>query len=101
MHTKTGSAAAELMVVIGIGLVIGLMFICGIGGCFNKHVLGNKQVFDFRQNFRYAYITEGTNIVKYQIKAWKDWKDSDAVQVITIDDKAIYTHLNRVLLTDR
>lgn len=97
---KSGMTIVEVMVVSGMLLVIGVGFIGGIGGCLNKHAFGNKQFFDFRQNFKYAYITEGTNTVKYSIKAWKDWENSDAVQVITTDGKAIYTHLNRVLLTD-
>ena len=94
------SGSDVLSVIVAIALIV-LALAAGLGGCFNKHVIGNKQYFDFHQNFKYAYITEGTNVVKYQIKAWKDWNDSDAVQVITVDDRAIYTHLSRVLLVDR
>lgn len=101
MSIKPRIPIVEVMVVIGMILIIGACFIGGIGGCLNKHAFGNKQFFDFRQNFKYAYITEGTNTVKYPIKAWKDWENSDAIQVITTDDKAIYTHLNRVMLTDK
>ena len=63
--------------------------------------LRRKQLIDLRQNYKYAYVTTGTNTVKYAVKGWKDWKDSDATQVITEDGTAIYTHLNRVLLTDK
>lgn len=101
MNAKSGQSFPEILAVIGIFVIIGAVFCGVVGGCLNKHAFGNKQFFDFRQNFKYAYITEGTNVVKYQIKAWKDWKYSDAVQVITIDDKCIYTHLNKVILTDK
>lgn len=101
MNKKFGFATIEILVVIGMIIVIGAACVGGIGGCLNKHAFGNKQFFDFRQNFKYAYVTEGTNTVKYSIKAWKDWENSDAIQVITTDGKAIYTHLNRVLLTDK
>lgn len=98
MNSRAGNTLVEAMIII---MVVFIVLCVTIGGCFNKHIIGNKQYFDFRQNFKYAYITEGTNVVKYEIKAWKDWKGSDSVQIITIDDKAIYTHLNRVLLTDK
>lgn len=68
-------------------------------GVFNKYVFGNKQLVDLKQNFNYAYVLGDDNkFEKVKIKAWKDWKDSDAVQVISVDGKAIYTHLANVKL---
>ena len=32
------------------------------------------------------------------IKAWKDWEQSDAVQIIKTDGNAVYTHLCNVKL---
>lgn len=97
MNCRKGQTAAEILVVIALFLILAAVPV----GCWVKHVSGNKQLFDFRQNFKYAYVTEGTNVVKYSIKAWKDWEKSDAIQVITTDDRCIYTHLNRVILSDK
>lgn len=97
MKSHKGQTLAEILIVIAIVMLIAAFPV----GCYVKHVAGNKQIFDFRQNFKYAYVTEGTNVVRYGVKAWKDWNDSDAIQVITTDDHCIYTHLNRVILSDR
>ncbi len=97
MNCLKGQTTVEWLVVIGLLLLIAAFPV----GCYVKHVAGNKQIFDFRQNFKYAYVTEGTNVVRYGVKAWKDWDDSDAIQVITTDGRCIYTHLNRVILSDR
>ena len=77
-------------------LLVGLM----IFGVFNKFVFGNKQFIDLKQNFNTAYIIfpDGTS-QKMRIQAWKDYNNSDSIQVIDIDGKPFYTHLNRVILT--
>lgn len=97
MKNRKGQTLIEILIVIIIIACIAAIPV----GCWMKHVHGNKQFFDFRQNFRYAYVIEGTNVVRYGVKKWNDWKDSDAVQIITDDDRCIYTHLNRVILSDR
>lgn len=99
MNKKFGFNLVEVLVVIGMIIVICAVCVGGICGCRNKYAFDDKQYFDFHHNFKYAYVTEGTNVVKYSIKAWKE--NSSAIQVITTDGKAIYTHLNRVLLTDK
>lgn len=97
MKNHKGQTLTEILVIIAIGICIAAFPV----GYYMKHVAGNKQIFDLRQNFKYAYVTEGTNVVRYGVKAWKDWENSDAIQVITTDDRCIYTHLNRVILSDR
>lgn len=86
------------------GCVIAIIIIVLIGICsfgiFNKYVFGNKQFIDFKQNFNTAYVMSNSNTFeKVQIKAWKDWENSDAVQIILTDGTPIYTHLRNVKLT--
>lgn len=101
MKTHKGQTAIEITLILLFIIGVIILFASVFGGCWVKHVSGNKQFFDFRQNFKYAYVTEGTNVIKYEIRAWKDWENSDAIQIITADDMTIYTHLNRVMLTDK
>ena len=76
-----------------------IMGVCAFG-FFNKYVFGNKQFVDFKQNFNTAYIMSNSNTFdRVRIKAWKDWENSDAVQVILTDGTPIYTHLRNVKLT--
>lgn len=80
--------------------VIGLFIVFGF---FSKHIFGNKQIIDFNhQKFNVAYILGDSNKwEKVNIKAWKDWENSDSIQVITEDGKAIYTHLMNVKLMEK
>jgi len=92
---KAKNGFSELLVLIGICLVIGLIAISFL----NKFIFGNKQIVDFKYNFNYAYVLgDNGKFEKIQIKAWKDWQDSDAIQVVDIDGKPIYTHLRNVKL---
>lgn len=80
-----------------------LILLCGglFFGCFNKYVVGNKQFVDFNQSFNYAYIEIDGKVERIEISAWKDWKDSDAIQFVSKDGKVYYTHLSRVILSDK
>lgn len=72
-------------------------------GFFSKHIFGNKQIIDFNhQKFNVAYVKGDSNIwERIQIKAWKDWENSDSIQIITEDGNAIYTHLSNVKLMEK
>ena len=98
-NQKIGQTAIEVLVVIGIVLIIGGC----IFGWMSKHVFGNKQIIDFNhQRFNVAYVLSDSNVwEKVKIKAWKDWKDSDAIQIVTTDGNAIYTHLRNVKLCEK
>lgn len=96
MKTRKGQTAVEICVVIGILLIMGA---CIFGWC-SRHVFGNKQIIDFNhQNFNVAYVLgDDGKWERIGIKAWKDWEQSDAVQIIKKDGNAIYTHLRNVKL---
>lgn len=93
---KKGQTMAEVLVVIGIIAVISACLF----GFFSKHIFGNKQIVDFNhQKFTTAYVLGNSNIwEKVSVKAWKDWENSDSIQIVTPDGKAIYTHLRNVKL---
>lgn len=95
MMNKTGSAEIGVIAVIALLILIAVFF-----GPFNKYVLGNKQLVDFKQNFNVAYILGDSNkFERVKIRAWKDWENSDSIQVIKEDGTPIYTHLCNVKLT--
>lgn len=96
IEQKTGATAVEALVVIGIVLIIGSC----IFGWMSRHVFGNKQIIDFNhQHFNVAYVrADDGKWERIGIKAWKDWEQSDAVQIIKMDGKAVYTHLCNVKL---
>jgi hypothetical protein len=69
--------------------------------CLSMIVLsgcGNQQIFDITYKFNYAEImkSDGT-IIKGKVDTWKDYEDSDMVQVV-IDGVTYYTHGSNVLL---
>jgi len=95
MKSKCGYSFSELFILLMIA-VIGILIIVAIS---NKFIFGNKQFVDFKYNFNYAYVLgDNGKFEKIRIKAWKDWKDSDAIQVVDINGKPIYTHLRNVKL---
>lgn len=68
---------------------------------FKNNIYGNKQFIDMKTRFNTAYIlSDGGKFEKFSISSWNDWQDSDAVQVVLPDGRAIYTHLRNVKLTN-
>ena len=82
--------------------IVAIVIILAVFGFFSKHIFGNKQIIDFNhQKFNVAYVLGNSNVwEKVHIKAWKDWENSDSIQIITEDGKAIYTHLMNVKLME-
>jgi len=96
MNNKSGCLSAAVVIVI--------VAIACIGGCFgffNKHIMGNKQIIDFKQTFNTAYIEiPGKEPVKVRVSKWNDYDKSDSIQVVTEDSKVYYTHIKNVVLTN-
>lgn len=93
---KRGQTLVEALVIVGI---IGIL-LAAIFGFGSKHIFGNKQIVDFnRQRFNAAYVKgDDGKWEKVQVKAWKDWNNSDSVQIVKPDGSYIYTHLANVKL---
>ena len=63
-----------------------------INGC-------NMQIVDTKWSFDYAYIDLGNgNIIEGHVDSWKDWNDSDMIQVTMFDGKTYFTHSSNVVL---
>ena len=92
---KNGQTVVEWIIIAVIAAIIlipGIVFI-------NRCIVGNKQIVDFKQNFNAAYMKGDSNIwTRVEVKAWKDYENSDSVQIVMPDGKAIYTHLSNVKL---
>lgn len=62
---------------------------------------GNRQVgFDFAQTFSSAYILLDGEWQKVQVRAWRDFDDSDVVQIETTGGKIYLTHYMNVVLVN-
>jgi len=73
-------------------IICGLAIVTTLTGC-------NRTIIDTTWNFDYAIINLPTGeIVEGKVSGWKDWEDSDAVQVTFTDGAVYYTHLNNVVL---
>lgn len=59
----------------------------------------NKTLVDVSYRFNYAYIAmpDGT-CIEGDVKSWKDWDDSDMIQVTFSDGAVYYTHSSNVVL---
>ena len=92
---RSGQTAVEWFVI----LLLGIVLLIPVGVFINRCILGNKQIVDFKQNFNAAYVKGDSNIwTRVEIKAWKDYGESDSIQIVMPDGKAVYTHLSNVKL---
>lgn len=66
--------------------------------CLSLVACGNQQLFDTTYSFENAQIMmPDGSVVSGKVSSWKDYDDSDAVQLV-IDGKTYYTHLSNVVL---
>ena len=75
-----------------IALVLVLLTAWLLCGC-------NMTVFDTTFTFNHAFVSlPDGSCVDGPIKAWKDWEDSDMLQVTFSDGTVYYTHSSNVVL---
>lgn len=59
---------------------------------------GNRQLIDTTYSYEYAYVQlPGGKVVEGKISSWKDWEDSDTVQVV-IGGKTYLSHYSNIVL---
>lgn len=62
----------------------------------------NKQIIDFDYCFNYAYVRlPNGETVEGRIKSWKDWNDSDMLQVTFYDGSIYYSHSTNIVLVSK
>ena len=77
----------RLLLVIILGILVGLV----ISAC-------NRQVLDLNFNFKYAQIKDVGTI---EISSWRDYEDSDMIQVTGKDGCVYLTHSSNVILKSK
>jgi hypothetical protein len=72
-------------------LLIACFCLAGCNGC-------NKTIFDFDYKFTKATYFDGEQWKTVDIARWKDWEDSDILQIELKDGTIILTHSSNVIL---
>jgi major membrane immunogen (membrane-anchored lipoprotein) len=62
---------------------------------------GNRSVIDTKYTFTKAKIVLGNEIIDVEVSQWRDYEDSDQIQIIDKNGKVYLTHISNVLLTDK
>ena len=73
-------------------VLISLLFV--LCGC-------NQQLIDLNYKFTNAIILVGDEKIEVEISSWKDWGDSDMVQITTKDGVVYFTHSSNVILINK
>lgn len=58
----------------------------------------NAQVFDLNYKFNRAYIELPDGVTEVSVFSWRDYGESDMVQVTTVEGTVYYTHGSKVIL---
>ena len=75
-----------------IATILIILIICSFTGC-------NMQIIDTKWSFDYVYIDLGNGkIIEGNVDSWKDWDDSDMIQVTMKNGKTYFTHSSNVVL---
>lgn len=62
---------------------------------------GNRSVIDTKYTFTKAKIVLGNEIIDVEVSQWRDYENSDQIQIIDKNGKVYLTHISNVLLTDK
>lgn len=81
------------------GIMIVLVIVMLVFGVVQAN--GNKQIFDFNNDFEYAYVCwpDGTP-EKLRLKKWNDY-DGDQIQLITTDGGCYVFHSSKCVLANK
>lgn len=71
-------------------LLISILFITCLSGC-------NRQMIDLNYNFNYAYINIGDKVIEGKVESWRDYEDSNQIQV-KINGVTYYASSNNIVL---
>lgn len=82
-----------------IAIIIIVAFFIGTMAVMSKAEAYNATWFDTTYHFDKAwiYMPDGSVVIG-EVESWKDWEDSDAVQVRIKNGGTYYTHLSNVVL---
>ena len=73
-----------------------------VSGCGTTAAPGtgyNATIFDTKYHFDKAYVTlPNGKSVEGMVQSWKDWDDSDMLQVTFTDGRTFYTHGSNIVL---
>ena len=59
----------------------------------------NMTLFDTKYSFNYAYVgLPNGKTIEGKVKSWKDWDDSDMLQVTFVDGSTYYSHSSNIVL---
>ena len=62
----------------------------------------NMNLFDTKYSFNYAYVgLPNGKTIEGEIKSWKDWDDSDMLQVTFTDGSTYYSHSSNIVLVSK
>jgi len=75
---------------LGLICLFGTTFL--LGGC------GNQQVFDTTWSFNRAIVMTGDDSYEVDIQSWRDFENSDMIQIRTTDGKTYLTHSSNIIL---
>jgi hypothetical protein len=77
-------------------IICALLILLVIIGAFCA--CGNRQFMDTTYSFEYAYVAlPNGECVEGRLSSWKDWDNSDTIQVV-INGKTYLTHYSNVVL---
>ena len=74
-------------------VIIGLVAIL-LTGC-------NRQIIDANYTFKYAEIKMAGYNELIEISSWRDYDESDIIQITSTDGKVYLTHSSNVILTNK
>lgn len=79
------------------GIVLVMLILVGVASFWSAN-FGNKDLIDFGHNdFKYAYINLGDDVVKVDIAKWKDY-EGEQLQIITPDGQIYLSSANNIVM---